>query len=100
MIDKIFTCCLGWSESDITREPHVHEGFIDYIFDIDGMPRFIVEAKKQGIFFEVPLSLKGNKFKLNGPISKNPTIMKAIEQAHRYCTEKGTHYGIISNGDQ
>lgn len=100
MIDKMFTGCLGWSESDITREPHVHEGFIDYVFDIDGMPRFVVETKKQGIFFEVPVSYQGIEFKLNGPISKNPTIMKAIEQAQDYCIEMGTPYGIISNGNQ
>jgi len=100
MIDIIFKDCLGWSESDITREESIGGGYVDYIFSIDGIPRFVVEAKKSGICFQVPLSLKGRKYKLSGAISKEKDIMKAIEQAQKYCIDAGTHYGIISNGHQ
>jgi len=100
MIDLIFKDCLGWSESDIVREKSVDGGFVDYIFSIEGLPRFVVEAKKSGVCFEVPLSFKGGKYKLNAAISREKDIMKAIEQAQKYCNEKGMNYGIISNGHQ
>jgi len=100
MIDEIFKGCLGWSESDIIREESIDDGFVDYIFSSDGIPRFVVEAKKSDVCFRVPLSLKGRKYKLSGAISREKDIMKAIEQAQKYCIEKGTNYGIISNGDQ
>lgn len=100
IIDKIFTCCLGWSESDIVREEHVHDGFVDYIFHIDGLPRFVLEAKKIGASFELPVSLKSRRYTLHGALSKSKTVMKAIEQARQYCTEKGVNYGVVSNGNQ
>jgi KaiC/GvpD/RAD55 family RecA-like ATPase len=100
MIDEIFKGCLGWSESDIVREESVDGGFVDYIFNIDGIPRFVVEAKKSGIFFKIPLSFKSRKYKISGAISREKEIMKAIEQAQKYCVEKGIKYGIISNGYQ
>jgi len=100
MIDEIFKNCLGWSESDIVREERIDGGFVDYVFSIDGIPRFVVEAKKSGMCFQVPLSLKSRKYKLSGIISREKDIMKAIEQAQGYCIEKGTSYGVISNGHQ
>lgn len=100
IIDKLFTSCLGWSESDIVREEHVQNGFIDYIFHVDGMPRFVLEAKKIGASFELPISLKGRRYTLHGALSKSETVMRAIEQTRQYCTEICVNYGVVSNGNQ
>ncbi len=54
IIDRIFKECLGWSDSDIRRETRVHKGFSDYIFSIDKLPVFVLEAKQINETFEVP----------------------------------------------
>ena len=100
IIDPIFKDCLDWSESNISREEHVHKGFIDYVFKIGGIPKFVLEAKKVGVSFKIPLSFKSRKYRLDGPIGRSGTLIEAIEQVRRYCTEIGANYGIVSNGDQ
>lgn len=99
LIDPLFRDCLAWSEDDIRRESHVHEGFLDYVFSTNGYPRF-VEAKREGKAFVIPESLSQRHYKINGTISSDPTIKEAIEQAQKYCISFGVKYGIISNGHQ
>ena len=36
IIDPLFLDILGWTEDDIRRESHVHKGYLDYVFSIDG----------------------------------------------------------------
>jgi KaiC/GvpD/RAD55 family RecA-like ATPase len=100
IIDQIFQKCLGWSESDFSREDRVEGGFIDYVLSIDGIPRIVIEAKKNGDYFELPLDMKIRKYKINAAISKVENVLKYIEQAQRYCVEKGIKYGIVTNGNQ
>lgn len=100
IIDPLFINCLGWTEKDIRRETHVHAGYLDYIFSIDGIRKFVVEAKKVGESFNIPTSLGGKYYKISGTISTDKKIKNAIEQAQPYCINSGVNYGIISNGHQ
>src|SRR5438552_14244230 len=85
LIDPLFKDVLGWKEEDITREASVHPGFIDYIFRINGIPKFIVEAKNVGQSFVIPLSLSKRRYKIQGAITTHNKIKEAIEQVQRYC---------------
>lgn len=100
IIDPLFKNCLGWTEDDIKRETHIHKGYLDYIFSIEGVPRFILEAKKIGKSFKIPASLGSRYYKISGTISTDKNIKQAIEQAQRYCINSGVRYGIVSNGHQ
>jgi len=100
IIDPIFKDCLGWDEKDITREEHVHAGFIDYIFKVDDRPMFVLEVKKVGRSFILAEAYKKRRYKIDGAISTDRKISEAIEQAHRYSGEIGTIYAIVSNGLQ
>jgi len=100
IIDPIFKECLGWSEKDITREEHIHAGFIDYIFKIDNRPIFVLEAKKIGSSFTIPLALNKRRYRIDGSISTDKKIKEAIEQAHKYSIESGTRYAVVTNGKQ
>jgi hypothetical protein len=100
VIDPIFKDCLGWSEDDIKREEHVHKGFVDYIFSLDGRPSFVLEAKKVGNAFLIPLALNKPRYKISGVISTDNKIKGAIDQAHEYSIECGTKYGVVTNGHQ
>ncbi len=100
ILDPIFKDVLGWNEEDIKREEHVHKGFIDYIFHINKIPIFVLEAKKVGSSFKIPFSLRNIKYKLSGTITTQKDISEAIEQGARYSQEIGVTYTIISNGKQ
>lgn len=100
IIDPIFLNCLNWRQDDIKREDTINKGYIDYIFSIDKKSRFLIEAKKEGISFELPEDLSRRSYIIEGIISKNKDIMNAIEQASRYCYEKGIRFAVITNGHQ
>jgi KaiC/GvpD/RAD55 family RecA-like ATPase len=100
ILDPIFKDCLGWTEDDITREEHIHKGFVDYTFRIDSRPVFVLEAKDVGHSFLIPEALKKRRYKINGAISTDKRIGEAINQVHNYCVEIGARYAVVSNGHQ
>ncbi len=100
IIDVVFKDCLGWDEDDISREEHAENGFVDYVFHPSGQNLFVVEAKKNGVSFEVPLSLELRNYKINGSIRSEKGLEKAMEQAHRYCANLGIRFAIVTNGSQ
>jgi hypothetical protein len=85
MIDPVFKECLGWDEENICREHFSSPDFIDYVFSIDKLKRFVVEAKKEGQSFFIPQSFSGRMYKINGSIWSNKPIRDSIEQAQKYC---------------
>src|SRR5260370_39318033 len=63
LIDRIFFECLGWDRNDVTAE-EAHDGqYADYTFDV---PRklLIVEAKKEGVYFELPVGLSNLEYSI------------------------------------
>lgn len=100
IIDPLFIKCLGWTEKDIRREPHINKDYIDYVFSINGKRKFVLEAKKIGQSFIIPNSLRGRYYKIRGTISTDRKIDEAIRQAQRYCIDSGVRYGIVTNGNQ
>jgi hypothetical protein len=100
IIDPLFLKCLNWDEEDIKREEHTDTGFIDYTFKNDTRTLFIIEAKKEEIHFNIPDNFKNRLYKINGVISKCFDLISAIEQAQKYCVDKGSKVGIVTNGYQ
>jgi len=100
IIDPLFKDCLGWTEKDILREPHIHKDYLDYIFSIGKFRKFVLEAKKVGQSFAIPDSFSGRTYKISGTISTNRKIIEAIEQTQEYCINSGVRYGVVSNGNQ
>lgn len=100
IIDRIFKECLNWAETDIKREGHSQSGFADYVFKIDDRPLFVLEAKREGINFEIPPNFTGRRYKISGVISECKELISAIDQAQRYCIDRGVRVGIVTNGYQ
>ena len=100
IIDPIFEECLGWSKDDIRKETHVNSGYIDYCFYLEGYPVFVVEAKKTGIVFDIPISFSGGPYIIGGTIWDILTVRNAILQARQYAIDIGAKIGIITNGYQ
>jgi len=101
LIDPLFSDCLNWGKEDIIREKNAkHAGYIDYIFKSGKRFLFLLEAKKEGIAFEIPPNFKNRHYKINGTISECKELIKAMEQVHEYCAEKGVKIAIVTNGYQ
>jgi hypothetical protein len=100
IIDKILIDSLGWNENNIKREEKNIAGFTDYVLSINDIPYLVVEAKKTGAYFEIPLSYNRRRYKINGAISSVANLTGAIIQARNYCLNIGVRFAAITNGIQ
>jgi hypothetical protein len=100
LIDPLFIKGLGWKEDDIERDYCTKPEYVDYIFKIDGVKKFVLEAKRSGAHFEIPTSFSIRRYKINGAISNDKPIAEAIKQVQKYCVDTGIRYAIVSNGHQ
>jgi len=98
VIDRILTEVCGWPEGAISREDHVHVGYIDYALALRSRRYVAVEAKREGIAFTIPTPQTHKTFKLTGPLLSDRAIREAIQQVRAYCDEAGIRYAIASNG--
>lgn len=100
-IDRLFQDCLNWDSKNITTEERDNNGkYIDYVFS---NPRrlLIVEAKKEGIYFDIPASTTDRAiYSLPHLLTSSPSLKKAIDQAFGYCTRKGVQIAAVCNGRQ
>ncbi|MGI8857166.1 MAG: hypothetical protein ACR2JW_15585 [Thermomicrobiales bacterium] len=101
LIDRLFFECLGWEKDDreiILEEAYAGE-YADYVFSA---PRriLVVEAKKEGLSFELPSGLRGVEFSIRTLMRDYPDLRAAINQAAGYCQSRGIPFGVVSNGHQ
>jgi len=102
IIDNILES-LGWSKEDFNPEHSVkHVGFTDYLITADGIPRFIVEAKRIGQTFIRPQAgLKKTFYQLSYVrTSFGPSVSEVINQAEGYAKATGVPYSVITNGTE
>jgi len=99
IIDPLLKECLNWQEEDIIREEHVVSGYVDYVIRVRNKNKFIIEAKKEGNYFNLPIS-RSRRFKIGGMLKKDKSVKEALIQAQKYCMNNGVRYGVITNGSQ
>src|ERR1700733_4614593 len=62
IIDKLLRDIFDWPDNAINFEEHVESGYIDYtLFNPVGVPLLIIEAKREGKYFEIPKKERGKK---------------------------------------
>jgi len=60
IIDPILHEVLGWPRSRTRCEEFIAPGYADYVLErSDGAPIILIEAKKEGDYFDVPAALIG-----------------------------------------
>lgn len=99
LIDTLLYQCLGWAKQDCyVEEPHEGE-FSDYTFFA---PRriMILEAKKEGDYFEVPAGKVALTYRIKSLWQGNDGLKAAMKQVASYCQERGIPLGAFSNGHQ
>lgn len=99
LIDEIVLNCLGWDKNDIKVEKRYENKYTDYEFYCP-MRSLILEAKREGVFFELPAGHNSLDVLLKTLCKDNLDIENAIKQTMSYCQERGTILGIVSNGYQ
>ncbi len=98
VIDKILKDVLGWEDDDISVEVRCSEDgkteFADYVVRT-ATTALIVEAKKVGEAFSLPIDRKSGKL---GGVLKEGSVGEAIRQVRDYCRTKSIPFGIVTNG--
>jgi GTPase SAR1 family protein len=99
ILDIIIKECLNWDGSIEIEKYETGNGFTD--FELGTPRKVVVEAKREGITFEIPAGLSS---KLTIPIKTlllgNQQLKQAIEQATSYCSDRGVPIAIVTNGHQ
>jgi len=99
LIDRLLFECLGWDRSECKSEERFDGTYTDYSFHCPEC-LLIVEAKKEGIYFELPLGANKTKYDIQYFSKYIPPVYAAIEQALQYCQKRGAPFGMVCNGHQ
>src|SRR5487761_415558 len=99
LIDQLIFDCLGWDREDCSAEERFQGRYTDYSL---GQParQMIIEAKKEGIHFELPAGFQKRVCKLTTVLGSNSQVEEAIRQVVGYCQERGIAIGAVCNGHQ
>lgn len=104
IIDRLLREVLGWPNSSFKLETATVEGYADYhLMRPNGKTVLIVEAKRTGVYFELPANFNHKKpFRAvkTRTLLTSDALKKAIIQAQRYCSDEGCEYGAVTNGSQ
>lgn len=99
LIDRILFECLAWNREDCRAEEPYGKEYTDYSL-YSPWRSLIIEAKKEGIYFDVPAGFSGIEYSLQPLCRDNPKIDAAVKQAMAYCQSRGTPLGAVCNGHQ
>lgn len=99
LIDELLVDVLAWPRSSITAEERFEGKYADYCV---GSPatRMIVEAKREGIYFELPAGVGAGLISLSTLFAASPEFEAAARQVLAYCYERGVAIAVVSNGHQ
>lgn len=99
LIDKILQDCLAWNPEDIKTEISYDGKYCDYLLNpLRNM--MILEAKKEGEYFEFPVGYVAGIRNIQVLCKDNENLKNAILQVLNYCLNRGVPYAVISNGHQ
>lgn len=99
LIDALLFGCMGWYKSDVVSEERHNGTYTDYSI---GKPstQLIVEAKREGVHFNVPPGLSGRRSLTLQTLLKERQTAAALKQVLQYCQERGVPIGVLCNGHQ
>ena len=99
LIDRLLLECLGWNRDNITEEDNYNGEYTDYTFHII-RPTMILEAKKEGNYFELPEGSDRIIYSLKSICKDNQNLLDSLKQVSSYCQSRGIEIGVVSNGWQ
>ncbi|MEK7432202.1 MAG: hypothetical protein AABZ74_03630 [Cyanobacteriota bacterium] len=104
IIDFVLHDFLAWPKNRVDVEEYINPGFADYILKKDNNePLLFIEAKKEGVYFELPIPYSSSETSCFISINKlisNENIKSAMYQVRQYCFDTGCEYACITNGHE
>lgn len=104
VIDYVIHDVLSWPRNRVSLEEHIHGGYADYVFKkASGEDLLFIEAKKEGVFFELPIPHKPEETSCFIQIKKlltDANIKAAMTQVRTYCFNSGCEFACITNGHE
>ncbi|MCA1652179.1 MAG: hypothetical protein LC753_18580 [Acidobacteria bacterium] len=99
LIDSLLYGALSWPKGLVTAEDRYEGKYADYSL---GRPatRLIVEAKREGVSFELPVGVGPGVMNLSTLFQGNEAFEAAARQVLSYCQERGVPLAAVSNGHQ
>ncbi|HPJ81897.1 MAG TPA: hypothetical protein PL103_06735, partial [Saccharofermentans sp.] len=98
LIDRILKEVCLWPESGLSREDHVESGYTDYQLKVRNSQLIVVEAKREGLSFTLPVGAATRSPSLSGALLTDPNVKDAINQVRQYCDDEGIKFAIATNG--
>jgi GTPase SAR1 family protein len=99
IIDRIFFDALQWPRDNCILEESYEKTYTDYVFS-NTQRQMIVEAKKEGVYFELPLDQGSREVSLPVLVRSNGNLGQALRQVGFYCTNRGVPIAVACNGHQ
>ncbi|MDR1389782.1 MAG: hypothetical protein LBJ31_07370 [Treponema sp.] len=99
LIDKMLIDCLGWDRQYIETEQYFQDEYTDYELGIP-QKRLVIEAKREGTYFELPAGFKKEKCALRTICNLSTEFNDAIAQVTKYCNTRGIPIAVVTNGHQ
>jgi hypothetical protein len=99
LIDALLFEVLGWGKDDVILEEAQNGTYADYSF-ITPRKILIVEAKKEGEYFEIAMGKDRMDYAVSTLMRDNKNLESAIHQVADYCQSRGVPYGVVTNGHQ
>lgn len=104
IIDTVLQEFLSWPRNRLKVEPYIDPGFADYVLTKpNGDHLFFIEAKRSGVYFELPRAhLKGetSAYIQIKKLLTDKNIKDAMTQVRDYCMNTGCEYAAITNGHE
>ncbi|WP_196489019.1 hypothetical protein [Burkholderia cepacia] len=102
VIDFILHEFLSWPKNRVAVEEYISPGFADYVLKKNnGDDLLFIEAKRAGVFFNLPIAHSDSETSCYIAISKlltDENIRTAMQQVRTYCFDTGCEYACITNG--
>ena len=99
LIDRLILECLSWPRDSVNMEDSHNRDYSDYTLSTR-RPAVIIEAKKEGTYFQVPIGQKRRMYKISTLLHGNSGLKKAMEQVAGYCQSRGVPLAVVCNGHQ
>lgn len=99
LIDVLLVDCLGHWRNSIVTEEYAIPGYADYVVST-GSKALVVEAKREGQTFELPVGLSGRSTVSMKTLCEDETAKVAINQVLAYARQMGIPLAGIANGHQ
>lgn len=99
IIDVLLFEALGWQRRHCVTEDSLDGAYTDYSLGTPAI-QLIVEAKREGTYFQLPATAGPIVVGLQSLTKRNDSLSKAIIQAKSYCVERGVRLAVVTNGHQ